>query len=131
LVWAHAEYLKLQRSLLDGKVFDLPPQTVKRYITDKTVSPRMIWRFNHKIRSMPCGKILRIETMAKAFIHWSDDDWKTVHDLKDSRQILGIHFADLPTQSLPEGKQIKFTFYWPDTNNWEERDFAIQIGSSI
>jgi glucoamylase len=130
LVWAHAEYLKLQRSLLDGKVFDLPPQTVKRYLTDKTVSPRMVWRFNHKIRSMPCGKLLRIETMAKAIIHWSDDDWKTVHDVKDSRQILGIHFADLPTKSLSEGKKIKFTFYWPEPNRWEGRDFVIQVGTS-
>lgn len=130
LVWAHAEYLKLQRSLIDGKVFDLPPQTVKRYITDKTVSPRIVWRFNHKIRSMPCGKILRIETMSKASIHWSDDDWKTVHDLNDSQQIIGIYFADLPTQSLSEGKQIKFTFYWPEVNRWEGTDFVIQVGSS-
>lgn len=130
LVWAHAEYLKLQRSLLDGKVFDLPPQTVKRYITDKIVSPRIVWRFNHKISSMPCGKILRIETMAKAVIHWSDADWKTVHDLKDSRQIIGINFADLPTQSLSEGKQIKFTFYWHEANSWEGTDFIIQVNSS-
>ena len=57
LVWAHAEYLKLRRSLRDGRVFDLPPQTVQRYLTEKTVSPRMVWRFNHKIRSMPAGKI--------------------------------------------------------------------------
>ena len=71
LVWAHAEYLKLRRSLRDGRVFDLPPQTVRRYLTEKTVSPRMVWRFNHKIRSMPSGKILRIETMAPAVIHWS------------------------------------------------------------
>ena len=32
LVWAHAEYLKLCRSLKDGRVFDTPPQTVQRYI---------------------------------------------------------------------------------------------------
>jgi glucoamylase len=46
LVWAHAEYIKLRRSLRDGHVFDLPPQTVRRYLVDKTVSPRMVWRFN-------------------------------------------------------------------------------------
>jgi glucoamylase len=32
LVWAHAEYLKLRRSLADGAVFDRPPQTVARYL---------------------------------------------------------------------------------------------------
>lgn len=34
LVWAHAEYLKLCRSLVDGAVFDRPPQTVRRYLVD-------------------------------------------------------------------------------------------------
>ncbi|MDQ2899845.1 MAG: hypothetical protein M3Y07_08595 [Acidobacteriota bacterium] len=46
LVWAHAEYLKLKRSLRDGLIFDQPPQTVERYLKQKTVSPRMSWRFN-------------------------------------------------------------------------------------
>jgi glucoamylase len=32
LVWAHAEYLKLRRSLQDGRVFDMPTQTVSRYL---------------------------------------------------------------------------------------------------
>jgi glucoamylase len=32
LVWAHAEYVKLLRSLRDGRVFDMPAQTVKRYL---------------------------------------------------------------------------------------------------
>ena len=130
LVWAHAEYLKLQRSLLDGKVFDLPPQTVKRYIEEKTISPRIVWRFNHKIRSMPEGKILRIETMAKAVIHWSDDDWKTVHDTSDSHSILGIHYTDLPVKSLAKGSQIKFTFFWPEGNCWECTDFTITVGDA-
>src|SRR3984885_8370810 len=31
LVWAHSEYIKLRRSLRDGKIFDQPPQTVQRY----------------------------------------------------------------------------------------------------
>jgi glucoamylase len=32
LVWAHAEYLKLRRSLREGRVFDTPPETFKRYL---------------------------------------------------------------------------------------------------
>jgi glucoamylase len=52
-------------------VFDQPPQTVQRYLKEKTVSPRLVWRFNHKLRSLPPGKILRIELMAPAVIHWT------------------------------------------------------------
>src|SRR5690606_34628173 len=42
LVWAHAEYLKLCRSLRDGRVFDRPPQTVQRYLVDNARSHRVI-----------------------------------------------------------------------------------------
>ena len=34
LVWAHAEYVKLLRSLADGRVFDMPPHTARRYWQD-------------------------------------------------------------------------------------------------
>jgi len=128
LVWAHAEYLKLRRSLRDGRLFDLPPQTVQRYLTENTVSPRMVWRFNHKIRSMPSGKILRIETMAPVVIHWSADDWNTVQDVTAHDVGLGIHIADLSTEAIPEGKQVKFTFCWPDTDRWEGADFIVRVG---
>jgi glucoamylase len=129
LVWAHAEYLKLRRSLRDGRVFDLPPQTVQRYLTEKTVSPRMVWRFNHKIRSLPPGKSLRIETLAPAVIHWSADDWSTVQDATAHDAGLGIHIADLSTQALPQGRRVKFTFFWPGAGHWEGLDFTIHVGS--
>jgi len=104
-------------------------QTVQRYLLDKTVSARMVWRFNHKIRSMPAGKSLRVETLAPAIIHYSVDDWKTSKDVKSRDVGLGIHIADLATQSLPDGKEIEFTFYWPGAGRWEGTDFIIRIGS--
>ena len=131
LVWAHAEYLKLKRSLHDGRVFDMPPQTVKRYLTDKTVSMRMIWRFNHKIRSIPPGKILRIETLAPAIIHWSGDDWKTIHDVTAHEVAFGMHVADLETKTLAEGMSVKFTVYWPNAGHWQGEDFNIRVGSPL
>jgi glucoamylase len=127
LVWAHAEYLKLRRSLREGQIFDQPPQTAQRYLKEKTVSPRLTWRFNHKLRSLPPGKILRIELMAPAIIHWTADDWKTCQDLKTHDAGLGIHMADLLTKSLPEGKKIKFTFYWLDAGHWEDKNFIVRI----
>jgi glucoamylase len=129
LVWAHAEHLKLRHSLHDGQVFDLPPQTIQRYLIEKTVSPRLVWRFNHKIRSLPAGKILRLETMAPAVIHWSGDAWNTVQDVETHDVGLGIHSADLATRELAEGKQVKFTFYWPDAGHWEGSDFVVTLTS--
>jgi glucoamylase len=130
LVWAHAEHLKLRRSLRDGRVFDLPLQTVQRYLTEKTTSPRKVWRFNHKIHSMPSGKDLRIETLTAAIIHWSDDDWKTIQNAKTHDVGLGIHIADLSTKALPAGNQVKFTFHWPEADRWEGTDFVVNTGST-
>jgi glucoamylase len=127
LVWAHAEYLKLRRSLRDGRLFDLPPQTVRRYLTDKTESPRLVWRFNHKLRSMSPGKILRVETLASAIVHWSGDDWRTVEDVATRDVGLGIHSADLRTQALAEGSQVDFTFRWPDAARWEGENFTVRV----
>ena len=127
LVWAHAEYLKLQRSLRDGRVFDQPTQTVQRYLQEKTGSPRLIWRFNHKLRSLPPGKILRIELMASAIIRWTADDWKTWQDEKTEDAGLGIHLADLATQKVAEGKQVKFTFHWLGVDRWEGKNFVVPV----
>ena len=85
LVWAHAEYLKLCRSLRDGEIFDRPPQTVQRYLVEKVTSRHIIWRFNNKVRAMPPGRILRVETLAPAVVHWSVDGWRTVHDTPTTR----------------------------------------------
>ena len=128
LVWAHAEYVKLLRSLRDGRVFDMPPQTVQRYLVEKKTSPYILWRFTYQRKTMPCGKIVRIETMVPARVHWSFDDWKTAEDVTAKDTGLGIFVADLSTQKLPEGKEIIFTFYWPASDHWEGADFSIRIG---
>jgi glucoamylase len=128
LVWAHAEYLKLLRSLRDGRVFDMPPQTVERYLTNNTEPPCLIWCFNHKIRSLPVGKILRIVTMAPAVCHWSVDDWQTTYDSSSRDTGLGFQVVNLATTALTEGNQVRFTFFWPDADHWEGLDFTVRVG---
>ncbi len=127
LVWAHAEYLKLCRSLNDKKIFDMPPQTFERYVKNKVYSPIAIWKFNNKCSSIPSGKILRIETLAKARVHWSNDNWRTTLDTVTDNSGLGIYFADLPAKDLATGEKILFTFYWIDAGKWEGKNFSIEI----
>ena len=111
LVWAHAEYIKLRRSLRDGKVFDLPPQPVQRYRVEGVGSSLAMWRFNHKCRRLMLGKTLRIEVLAAALIHWSADAWSTFTDTATVDTGLGVHWADLPTAALSAGTTLRFTFY--------------------
>ena len=127
LVWAHAEHIKLLRSIRDGKIFDMPPQTVDRYLRDQHPSPHALWRFNHKCRTMTAGKTLRIETLAPARVHWSTDGWQTTHDALATDTGLGIFFADLPTAKLPAGARIHFTFYWHQAGRWEGTNFDIVV----
>jgi glucoamylase len=127
LVWAHSEYIKLVRSLKDGRIFDQPPQTVKRYRTGKQIAAYWEWRFNNKCRIVPRGKILRIAVQAPVLVHWSSDGWQTAHDLPAKNTGLGIYTADLPTNSLDPGHTLVFTFFWPEAQHWEGTDFAVII----
>ncbi|MEJ2734691.1 MAG: glycoside hydrolase family 15 protein, partial [Anaerolineae bacterium] len=129
LVWAHAEYIKLRRSLRDGSVFDMPAQTVQRYLKRQTGSGLVIWRFNHKCQTMPSGKTLRVEVLAPAVVHWSSNDWQTSDDAKTRDTGLGMHVADLPTDDLPAGTRLTFTLYWPAEDRWGGTDFEIRIES--
>jgi glucoamylase len=127
LVWAHAEYVKLLRSLKEGCVFDMPPQTAQRYLAAKTVSLYVLWRFNHKIRSLPAGKILRVEALSPGMLHWSTDGWSTAQDYQMQDTHLGLYVADLPTQKLPPGAKVEWTFYWSKDERWEGSNFAVLV----
>jgi glucoamylase len=127
LVWAHSEYIKLRRSLLDGKIFDQPPQTVERYLVQKKSSAYFHWRFNNKPRILPCGKKLRLLVGAPALVHWSLDDWHTTRDDSTVDSTWNIHYLDLPTERLASGRAIVFTFFWKAAQRWEGRDFRVTV----
>jgi glucoamylase len=127
LVWAHAEYLKLARSLTEERVFDMPPQTVERYLRERRTSPYVSWRFNHKIRAFAAGRILRVECLAPATVHWSTSAWADVVDTPTRPSGTGVHYADLDTHALAPGGEVVFTFYWPEENRWEGTDFTVRV----
>lgn len=127
LVWAHAEYVKLCRSLRLGQIFDLLPQPSQRYLLEQHGSKLTSWRFNNKARGMPVGNTLRIEVLAPARIHWSADGWKTIQDTDTTDTGLGVSYADLPTAEIATGDGVCFTFYWVQASCWEGRDFVVRV----
>jgi len=126
-VWAHSEYIKLRRSLLEGRIFDQPPQTVERYLTNKKSAEYFNWRFNNKARTMPRGKKLRILLMDPAMVHWSFDGWQTAHDGDSKESGWDLQYLDLPTETLAAGGQIVFTFRWKNSGQWEGRDYVVIV----
>jgi glucoamylase len=127
LAWAHAEYLKLCRSIKLKQVFDMPHQTRERYIEEKTHSKHYIFRFSTKFKEMPAGKILRIETFAPSIIKWTTDNWETSNKISSWDSEIGLHVTDLNTEDFIKGTCISFTFYWTNTQNWEGEDFEVKI----
>jgi glucoamylase len=127
LVWAHSEYIKLRRSLRDGKIFDQPPQTVQRYQVEKQKSSHFAWRFNNKCRSMPQGKRLRIVLATPASVHWSFDHWRTASDSSTRDTGLGVFAVDLPADQLASGQEIVFTLYWTREQRWEGTDYSVVV----
>lgn len=124
LVWAHAEYLKLLRSIDDGEVFDLPG-SVRRHVPDPVAGRRRLWRTNHRIRSIPVGSTLRVELLAPAVVHWSMDGWITTVDSPTHDTGIGMHIVDLDTSGLPPGDELSFTLRWAD--RWEGHDYAVVV----
>jgi glucoamylase len=126
LVWAHAEYVKLLRSLRDNAVFDLPPQTQQRYITDN-IQPRLRdWREDWWRSRIPAGQNLRIQLATPGIIRWSDDGWRNFQDTTTEDIGLGLNTAELPAASLKPGGRIEFT--WRDlAGAWRGVNFAVEI----
>lgn len=129
LCWAHAEYLTLRRSLVEGRVFDTPPQTVQRYQQERRVAEYHLWRLDDQHRQLSVGKRLRIVLPAAASLHWSLDGWATVHDAPTRDTGLGVHAVDLDTTTLGAGARIDFTLHWSDGDRWEGTDFHIDVVS--
>lgn len=131
LVWAHAEYMKLCRSLKAKRIFDMPSQTRERYLVNKTPSNIFIWNFNNQYRYIPKGKVLRIQSLHPAVIKWTSDNWASSKEVRTLDSGIGVHFADLQTSDLGHDSQIMFTFYWPEAENWENKNYFVSVDRDL
>ena len=129
LVWAHAEHVKLLRSLADGAVFDMPPQTVQRYRKDRTPARVMPWRPTFRPERMPAGRVLRVELPAPGIVHWSSDNWATVHETATCDTGLGVHAAELPTEAAAAGSSVVLT--WREDERWAGTNYAVAVTEAV
>jgi len=129
LLWAHAEYIKLLRSVADCRVFDLVAPVADRYLRTRGDRALEIWKPNRRVRTVEAGTILRIQADSRFILHWTNDEWRTEHDTRSVATALGIHFADVPvaqSQTAP----LRFTFFWPEANRWEGTDYGVGVRAS-
>ncbi len=127
LAWAHAEYVKLLRSLADGQVFDCLEPVYQRYVRQGVRSSLVICKFNHKVRAIRSEQRLRLEVYAPAELHWSADEWATVHREPMVEIAPGVRAREFPSGLFSSGRALRFTYYWPQVRRWEGRDFVINV----
>jgi glucoamylase len=125
LMWAHAEYAKLLRSVQDGQVFDLVPEVAARYLGDRQACrPREIWSANYPVRTVKRDHTLRIQAPTPFRLHCSQDGWSTVQDMLSTSTALGIDYVDMPPAT---GDAICFTFFWTADGRWEGVDYEVAV----
>jgi glucoamylase len=130
LVWAHSEYVKLLRSVTDGRVFDRISVVEDRYAVpaaQRTFSSQVeIFQTGRPITSIPAGLSLRILDPNLFHVVWTMDDWATTN-LTNSK-VIGYpgSYVDIPTVANQPGTII-FTLYWPAEDRWLGRNISIAV----
>jgi glucoamylase len=126
LMWAHAEYVKLLRSIADKQVFDLIPEVAERYLGITQRQSFEVWKFNRQVTSIQAGWTLRIIANRPFVLHWGRGEWRNPTDTLGTTTALQLYFVDIPTAST-DLAPIRFTFLWLNDNRWEGRDYAVEV----
>jgi glucoamylase len=130
LVWAHSEYIKLLRSVTDGRVFDRISVVEDRYAVPaakRTFSSQVeIFQTGRPITRVPAGLTLRILDPNAFEVVWTMDDWATTN-VTNSKVVgyPGSH-VDIPTTANQTGT-IVFTLHWPAEDRWLGRNISIAV----
>jgi glucoamylase len=128
LAWAHAEYLKILRSVKDKVVFDLIPAVSARYVGKeaKITNNIEIWRLNWQVKQVDHASVLRIIHGEAFTVRWSSNSWVSFEEIESVEILSGTFYADLivnePTESTV------FTLFFHQTQKWIESNFAVSYG---
>jgi|GEM_PF-90027 len=126
LLWAHSEYLKLQRSTADAKVFDRIEAAYDRYVAGSFERNFIeVWKFNRQVPRVSGGTLLRIQADKPFLLHWTSDEWQSSTDKRSTPTTLGIEFVDIKVPQ--QDGSIRFTFLWTEENRWEGKDYIVKI----
>ena len=129
LVWAHAEYVKLVRSLADGAVFDMPPHTVRRYAQGKQQARCRPWRPDCPVPRIPAGRILRLDLPQASIVLYTRDAWRTQAEIATRDTGLGLHVAEIWTEGMTAGESVVFTWRDAQAGVWHGRNHEVAIAA--
>jgi glucoamylase len=127
LLWAHAEYVKLLRSIKDGRVFDLIPEVAERYLKSHHQCHKLkVWSFQFPAAVIRRGHTLRVLAEAEFKLHISSDDWQTAAEKASTTTAFDLYYVDLSI-AVEQQRPVRFTFFWPEAQRWEGRDYMVEM----
>lgn len=125
LAWAHAEYIRLVRSVSEGKVFDRLDVVGNRYLNPHEQLAR-VWNLDYRPSQMKAGGRLRLLLGGNFRLRSTTDNWASFTDT-DATTRVGVYFADLETHPEQAGTTIEFTIFWLDSQTWQGSNFAVTL----
>ena len=129
LVWAHAEYLKLLRSAVDGKVFDRIEPVYERYCRpegrNRIRRGVEITSRQRPIQQMDAGSTLRILDESRFEAVWSDDGWQTKHTA--ASRSLGSAGFSAEVAPAAASREVEWTMHWPEANAWLGYNVKVKV----
>jgi glucoamylase len=104
LVWAHSEYIKLLRSLHEQSIWDLPTQTVKRYLKQGQTVDFQIWTTKQRRAWLAPGKNLRVDLDGPANLQWTVGAETQILSTHDTG--FQLHSVMLPLGNIASGSEV-------------------------
>ena len=125
LVWAHAEYIKLLKSVADSHIFDRVSVVEERYAVPpgqrSFTSQIEVFSLGRPVASLPAGFRLRITDPGRFRVVYTTDSWATNTSV-DARMIgYPGSFVDIPTSPGQAGV-ISFTVCWLGNHQADGQD---------
>jgi glucoamylase len=127
LMWAHAEYIKLLRSVRDKRVFDLIAPVAERYLNDKGRKDLEVWKFSRRVRAIKAGSLLRVQLPSDFRLRWSVNDGQS----RESASVpsgLGSAFVDIATDA--QSRVVQFTFVETKVEEFRGKSFEVAVFST-
>jgi glucoamylase len=129
LVWAHAEYLKLLRSAVDGKVFDRIDTVYERYCEPAGRKRRRhdleFYTLKRPIQRMAAGETLRILDEKRFDLIWTADGWQTTHTTM-SHSLGSAGFSAEIAIGKTDGI-LEWTLHWTEQNVWLGYNVVVKV----
>ena len=126
LAWAHAEYIKLLRSIADQQVFDCVAPVRARYARGdrRNRIPIEMWSDRRPVTWIAKGHRLRVFAGRPFVLRWTSNEWQDQRDARSASTPLSVWFVDVPTESAT---RLRFRFGYGE-NEWEVGEYSVEIG---